>query len=72
MEEFDVHPLHDHALGQAMTDRIELLVVAVAGAALGTITAYALGHERLGILVWALAGAVVVSGIVYCLRFFRH
>ena len=63
-----------HALmpGQAMTDRIELLFVAVTGALLGTITGYELGHERLGVLVWALAGAVVASGIVYCLRFFRH
>jgi ABC-type xylose transport system permease subunit len=64
----------DHAqmMGLTMTDRIEILVVAVTGALLGTITGYELGHERLGILVWALAGAVVVSGIVYCLRFFRY
>jgi hypothetical protein len=59
-------------LGQTMTDRIELLVVAVIGALLGSITGYELGQERLGILVWALAGAVVVGGVVYCLRFFRH
>ena len=52
-------------------DPIELLVVAVAGVLLGTVTGYALGHEPLGVLVWALIGAVVVSGAVYCYRFFR-
>jgi hypothetical protein len=52
-------------------DQIELLVAAGAGAVLGTVTAYALGHERLGLLTWALIGAVVVGGVVYCVRFFR-
>ena len=74
MEEFDGHPLYDHAqmLGQAMIqrDRLELIVVAVAGAALGGIAGIVLGHEQLGVLIWALAGAIVVSGVVYCLRFF--
>jgi len=51
-------------------DRIELIVVAVAGAVLGGIAGIVLGHEQLGVLIWALAGAIVVSGVVYCLRFF--
>ena len=76
MEEFDVHPLYDHAqiLGQTMIqrDRLELALAAVAGAGLGGIIGIVLGHEALGVLIWALVGAVVVSGIVYCLRFFRH
>ena len=60
-------------LGRAMIqwDRIELILVAVIGAVLGGISGIVLGHERFGILVWALAGAVVVSEIVYCLRCFR-
>jgi len=72
--EFDAHPPYNHAQRQAMIhpDRIEQLVAAGGGAVLGTVTAYGLGHERLGILIWALAGAVVVSGLVYCLRFFRR
>ena len=59
-------------LGRAMIqwDRIELIVVAVAGAVLGGIAGIVLGHEQLGVLIWALAGAIVVSGGVYCLRFF--
>ena len=72
MEEFDGHPLYDHAqmLGQAMIqrDRLELIVVAVAGAVLGGIAGVVLGHEWLGTLIWALVGAVVVSGMVYFLR----
>jgi outer membrane lipoprotein SlyB len=52
-------------------DRIELIGAAVADAMLGGIAAIALGHERLGTIVWALAGAVVVSGVFYPLRFFR-
>jgi len=57
-------------LGQAMIQRhrIELIVVAVIGAVLGDITGIVLGHEWLGILIWALVGAVVVSGMVYFLR----
>jgi hypothetical protein len=76
LEEFDVHPLYDHAqmLGQAMIqrDQLELLLAAVAGAGLGGITGIILGHEELGTLIWALVGAVVVSGMVYFHRFFRR
>ena len=53
-------------------DRTELIVAAPAGAVLGGITGIALGHERLGILTWALVGAIVASGVFYCLRFFRR
>ena len=53
-------------------DRIELIVAAVIGAALGGVTGVVLGHERLGILIWALIGAVVVSGVVYFLRSLRR
>ena len=54
-------------LGQAMIrrDRLELLLAAVAGAGLGGITGIVLGREELGTLIWALIGAVVVSGVVY-------
>jgi hypothetical protein len=71
-----VHPLYDHAKGwgpaMIQWDRIELIVAAVAGALLGSVTGIALGHERLGILIWALAGAVIVGGVFYCLRAFRQ
>ena len=53
-------------------DRAKLQVAAVIGALLGIVTGYALGHEQLGILTWALIGAVVISGAVYCYRFFRR
>jgi F0F1-type ATP synthase assembly protein I len=53
-------------------DRIELIVAAVAGAGLGIVAGKLLEHELLGLLVWALLGAVVVSGMVYFLRFFRR
>ena len=61
-------------LGQAMIhrDRIKLIVAAVIGAALGGVTGVVLGHERLGILIWALIGAVVVSGVVYFYRSLRR
>ena len=59
--------LHAQMLGQAMIqrDQLELLLAAVAGAGLGGITGIVLGHEELGTLIWALVGAVVVSGVVY-------
>ena len=64
-------PLYDRScpLGRAMPE-IELIVVALISAVLGGGTGIVLGRERLGILIWAVAGAVVVSG-VYSLRFFR-
>jgi uncharacterized integral membrane protein len=43
-------------------DRTELQVPAVIGALLGVVTGY---------LLWGLIGAVVVSGLIYCLRAFR-
>jgi hypothetical protein len=52
-------------------DRLELLVAALAGAALGIVTGYSLRHEWFGILIWALIGAVVLGGAVYCYRVFR-
>jgi uncharacterized membrane protein len=51
--------------------RVALLVAALAGAALGIVTGYSLGHGWFNILIWALIGAVVVSGAVYCYRIFR-
>jgi membrane-associated phospholipid phosphatase len=52
-------------------DRTELQVAAVIGAVLGVGTGYLLGHGWLDILIWGLIGAVVVSGLIYCLRAFR-
>ena len=57
-------------------DRAELLVAAVIGAVLGGVTGYLIsdlaGSGGLPkILIWALIGAVVVSGAVYKLRPFR-
>jgi uncharacterized membrane protein YeaQ/YmgE (transglycosylase-associated protein family) len=52
-------------------DRTELQVGAVIGALLGVVTGYLLGHGRLNILIWGVIGAVVVSGLIYCLRAFR-
>ena len=61
-------------LGQAMIqrDRLELIVAAVAGAVVGIVAGKLLEHEWLGILIWAIIGAVVVSGVVYFHRFFRR
>jgi len=53
------------------SDRAKLQVAAVVGALLGIVTGYVLGKPLLGILIWALIGAVVVSGTAYCLRAFR-
>jgi membrane-associated phospholipid phosphatase len=52
-------------------DRTELQVAAVIGVVLGVGTGYLLGHGWLDILIWGLIGAVVVSGLIYCLRAFR-
>jgi uncharacterized membrane protein YeaQ/YmgE (transglycosylase-associated protein family) len=59
-----VHPMTN-------PDRTELQVAAVIGAVLGVVTGYLLGHGWLNILIWGLIGAVVVDGLVYCLRVFR-
>ena len=53
-------------------DQLELLLAAVAGAGVGGITGIVLGHEALGVLIWALVGAVVVSGVVYFHRSIRR
>ena len=59
-------------LGQVMIqrDQLELLLAAVAGAELGGVTGLVLGQEELGVLIWTLVGAVVVSGVVYLYRSF--
>jgi uncharacterized membrane protein YeaQ/YmgE (transglycosylase-associated protein family) len=57
-------------------DRAELQVAAVIGAVLGGVTGYLIsdlagsgGWPK--ILIWALIGAVVVTGMVFCLRAVR-
>jgi len=57
-------------------DRAALQVAAVVGAVLGGITGYLLSNlvesgGWLKILIWAIIGAVVVSGMVFSLRTFR-
>jgi hypothetical protein len=52
-------------------DRVELLVSAIAGAVFGIVSGYLVGSRGFNILIWALVFAVVVSGMVYCLRVFR-
>jgi uncharacterized membrane protein YeaQ/YmgE (transglycosylase-associated protein family) len=52
-------------------DRAELRVAVIAGAVLGIVTGYSLGHGWFNMLIWALIGAVVVSGAVYCYRALR-
>jgi uncharacterized membrane protein (Fun14 family) len=51
-------------------DPVALLVAAGFGALLGFVNGYAPGHEWLNLL-WAVIGAVVVAGAVYCYRVFR-
>jgi len=52
-------------------DREELIIAAVTGAVIGFFGGYYLDHSRgFGILIWAIACAVIVSGMVYCLRVF--
>jgi F0F1-type ATP synthase assembly protein I len=52
-------------------DQVELIVAAVLGALFGILTGYSLENGWIGIIIWALIGAVVVSGALYCLRAFR-
>ena len=52
-------------------DRVNLQIAAAIGAALGGVTGYVAEKPLLGILIWALIGAVVVAGAVYCYRAFR-
>jgi hypothetical protein len=61
-------------LGQAMIqrDQLELLLAAVAGAGVGGVTGIVLGNDELGTLIWALIGAVIVSGVVYFHRSLRR
>jgi uncharacterized membrane protein YeaQ/YmgE (transglycosylase-associated protein family) len=58
------------------TDRTALQVATVVGSVLGGVTGYLLSNlvesgGWLKILIWALIGAVVVTGIVFCLQAFR-
>jgi prepilin signal peptidase PulO-like enzyme (type II secretory pathway) len=50
-------------------DRVRLLFAAAFGALLGFANGYSHGWFN---LLWALIGAVVVSGAFYCLRVFRR
>jgi hypothetical protein len=50
-------------------DRVRLLFAAAFGALLGFASAHSHGWLN---LLWALIGAVVVSGAFYCLRVFRR
>ena len=59
-------------LAMIQPDRVELLLAAIAGAVVGGVTGFFLEHERLGILIWALIGAVVVSLVVYFHRSLRR
>ena len=64
--------------GAAMTkpDRVALQVAAVVGAVLGGVTGYLLSSlvesgGWLKILIWPLIGAVVFTGLGFCLRSVR-
>jgi len=57
-------------------DRAKLQVAAAIGAVLGGVTGYLLSNlvesgGWLKILIWALIGAVVVTGLDFCLRAVR-
>jgi uncharacterized membrane protein YeaQ/YmgE (transglycosylase-associated protein family) len=57
-------------------DSHELQFAAVIGAVVGGVTGYLLSHMVesggwLKILIWALIGAAVAAGVVFCLRAFR-
>ena len=45
-----------------MINQAELKIAAVIGALLGIVTGYLLGHGWVRTIIWALIGAVVVSG----------
>jgi uncharacterized membrane protein YeaQ/YmgE (transglycosylase-associated protein family) len=51
-------------------DQVGLIVATAFGALLGFVNGYAPGHEWHNLL-WAVIGAVVVGGAVYCYRAFR-
>jgi hypothetical protein len=51
-------------------DQVGLSVATAFGALLGLANGYAPGHEWFNLL-WALVGAVIVGGAVYCYRAFR-
>jgi len=58
-------------------DRAELQVAAVIGAVLGGVPGYLLSSlvesgGWLKILIWALIGAVVATGMVFCLQALRQ
>jgi len=52
-------------------DRLELLIAAVAGAVIGVVAGYLDDSRGLGLVMWAVGFAVIVSGLVYFLRGFR-
>jgi type IV secretory pathway TrbD component len=63
-------------LGHAMInltdeDQVELLFSAVAGAVFGLVIGYLVGSQGFGLLIWAIAFAVIVTGMVYSLRAIR-
>ena len=73
VETFPMVPL---AAPMTKADRAALQVAAVVGAMLGAVTGYLLSNlvesgGWLKILIWAIIGAVVVSGMVFSLRTFR-
>jgi hypothetical protein len=54
-------------------DREELIIAGATGAVIGFFGGYYLDHSRgFGLLIWTIACAVIVSGMVYCLRALRH
>ena len=52
-------------------DRAELQLAAVVGAVLGIVAGSLVGSGWLIVLIWALIGAVVFTGMVLCLQAFR-
>ena len=52
-------------------DRAKLQLAAVTGAVLGIVTGSLAGSGWFIVLIWALIGAVVFTGMVFCLQAFR-